>query len=59
MYSQKFHFYQNMLLSVNTLAPDFQIMKTKTLTLWIESTVKLGYNELGYNEHLVVMNEKI
>jgi len=22
------------------------------------STVKLGYNELGYNEHLVITNEK-
>ena len=25
----------------------------------IESTVKLGYNELGYNEHLLIANKNI
>jgi len=25
----------------------------------IESTVKLGYNELGYNEHLVISNTRL
>ncbi len=30
----------------------------KTCFLFIVSTVKLGYNELGYNKHSVITNKK-
>ncbi len=32
-------------------------MLTQILLLFNCNTVKLGYNELGYNEHLVITNK--